>query len=47
MNLTAKQFDEILQLLEKEEVLELEDQIEKALEKATTDKKDNNVTKGT
>lgn len=46
VQLNSKQLDEILQLLEKEEVLELEDQIQKALEKASTDKMISHVTKG-
>lgn len=39
MQLTTKQLDEILDLMDKEEALELEDQIEKALEKQSTAEK--------
>jgi len=39
VQLTTKQLDEILQLLDKEEILEMEDQIEKALGKNTTEGK--------
>ncbi|KAK6621574.1 hypothetical protein RUM44_001381 [Polyplax serrata] len=39
VQLTTKQLDEILDLMDKEEALELEDQIEKALEKQSTAEK--------
>lgn len=44
INLTDKQLDELMELMDKEEMLEVEDKIEKALQKGKETKNDNNNT---